>query len=317
VSGALPAGPADSPPRARAPRLLRPILFGITLLIAAGAGLVFLASIGLPDVEDLESTTPRRTSWMRTREAEARRLGRPYHVDQRWIPYSQVSPRLRRAVLIAEDDAFFAHGGLDWNEIRSAARTNLERRRVVRGASTITQQLAKNLYLGGERSLLRKIREVILARRLERELSKRRIFELYLNLIEWGDGIFGAEAAARHSFGVSASDLDARQAALLAAVIINPRRYSPTQPGRRIERRARMILSRMLRRGFISEDEYRLALGESPRPSSLDWLFGPPESSPEPSAAPPDLQEPEPELEPEPVAPDTVPADTLEPGAGG
>jgi monofunctional biosynthetic peptidoglycan transglycosylase len=240
--------------------------------LAAGAGLVALASLGLPRVGGLAEATPRRTSWMRARQAEARRQGRPYRVDHRWVPYAAISPHLRRAVLIAEDDAFFAHGGLDWNEIRSAARANLERGRIVRGGSTITQQLAKNLYLAGERTALRKIREILLARRLERELSKRRIFELYLNLIEWGDGIFGVEAAARRSFGVAAAELDPRQAALLAAVIINPRRYSPAEPSRRIERRARMILGRMFRRGHLTEGEYRVALAERPA-SGLDWLL--------------------------------------------
>src|SRR6185295_10167147 len=190
-------------------------------------------------------TAPRRTSMMRAREAEARRRHQPYRVDQRWVSYESISPLLRRAVLIAEDDAFFSHDGFDWDEMRQAARTNLKRGHVVRGGSTITQQLAKNLYLGEERSLLRKLKEMILAVRIERALTKRRIFELYLNLIEWGDGIYGAEAAARRHFGVSAAELNARQAALLAAVIINPRRYSPETPGRRIERRMRLILSRM------------------------------------------------------------------------
>ena len=255
----------------------RTLLLAAAILVLALAipALFSLAGAGLPRVDSLARAAPRRTSMMRAREAEARRLHRSYRVDQRWVSYEHISPLLRRAVLIAEDDAFFSHGGLDWNEIRQAARKNLERGRVVRGGSTITQQLAKNLYLSEERTLLRKLKELILAVRIERALTKRRIFELYLNLIEWGDGIYGAEAAARRHFGVSAAELDARQAALLAAVIINPRRYSPEEPGRRIERRMRLILSRMRRRGFISEPEYRVALGEAPAPGGLDWLFGP------------------------------------------
>jgi monofunctional biosynthetic peptidoglycan transglycosylase len=312
-----PSAPPLAPRPARATRILRLVLIGVTGVVAAGAALVLLASIGLPDVEDLDSRTPRRTSWMETREAEARKRGRPYRVDQRWVPYAQISPLLRRAVLIAEDDAFFAHGGLDWNEIRSAARANLERRRIVRGGSTITQQLAKNLYLGKERTILRKIREVILARRMEQQLSKRRIFELYLNLIEWGDGIFGVGAAAQRHFGVPAGHVDARQAALLAAVIINPRRYSPSEPSRRIERRARMILGRMYRRGHLSEEQYRLARGEAPRrPTALEWLFGPPTPSPEPAPSPepsPSLPEVTP-LEVEPGEPESTSADTAPPG---
>jgi monofunctional biosynthetic peptidoglycan transglycosylase len=164
----------------------------------------------------------------------------------------------------------------------------------VRGGSTITQQLARNLYLGEERTLLRKLREMLLARRLERALSKRRIFELYLNLIEWGDGVFGAEAAARRHFGTTAADLTPRQAALLAAVIINPRRYSPVNPAPRIERRMRIILGRMRRRGFISEDEYLVAMGRATPHhffNPFEWLFGSPherhEASPVPTQSEP------------------------------
>src|SRR5437867_5472996 len=222
------------------------------LLWLCGYALIVVASSGLPRVDDLASHVPARTSLMRAREKEARRQGRPYQVEQRWVPYERISPFLRRAVLIAEDDAFFSHGGLDWDQLGEAARQNLKKGRVVRGGSTITQQLAKNLYLGEERTWLRKLKEIILAVRLERALSKRRILELYLNLIEWGDGIYGAEAAARRYFDVSASELSARQALLLAAVIINPRRYSPLEPSRRIERRVALIASRMRRRGYLS-----------------------------------------------------------------
>jgi monofunctional glycosyltransferase len=258
------------------------------LQVAAAAVAMLVALFGvLFLVAGLARQTPRFTSLMRARAAAAARAGQHYRVDQRWVSYDRISPTLRRAVLIAEDDAFFSHDGLDWNEMRAAARANLRRGRVVRGGSTITQQLAKNLYLGEERTLLRKLREILLARRLERALSKRRIFELYLNLIEWGDGIFGIEAAAHRHFGVSASDLSPRQAALLAAVIINPRRYSPVEPSRRIESRMRMILSRMRRRGFLSERDYRVAIGEAP-PSfnPFEWLFGPrPSPTPEPEPA--------------------------------
>jgi monofunctional biosynthetic peptidoglycan transglycosylase len=171
-------------------------------------------------------------------------------------------------VLVAEDDAFFAHGGLDWTEIRASARRNLEAGRVVRGGSTITQQLAKNLWLGSARTPWRKLEEVLLALRIERALSKQRIFELYLNVIEWGDGVYGAEAAARRWFGVSADSLTVPQAVRLAAVIINPRRYSPTEPSRRIDGRIRRIASRLLRRGAISDAEYRETVGLPPAEST-------------------------------------------------
>jgi monofunctional biosynthetic peptidoglycan transglycosylase len=262
-------------------RAVRITSAALAILVLAGALTWIAASTGLPRVEGLARTAPTRTSWMRARAAEAARRGRAYRVDQRWTRYERISPLLRRAVLIAEDDAFFAHGGLDWNEIRAAARENWKRKRIVRGGSTITQQLAKNLYLGEERTALRKLRELLIARRLEEKLTKRRIFELYLNLIEWGDGIYGIEAAARRHFGVPASDLTARQAALLAAVIVNPRRYSPVAPSRRIEKRARTILGRMWRRGYLTEAEYRIARGDAPPARSpLEWLFGPPAPSP-------------------------------------
>jgi monofunctional biosynthetic peptidoglycan transglycosylase len=254
-----------------------------------------------PDVASLSRRVPARTAMMRQRIREGRAAGRRVGVDQRWVSYERISPMLRAAVLIAEDDAFFHHGGLDWNEIRASMRRNVEEGRVVRGGSTITQQLARNLYLGNERTVTRKLKELLLARRIEGALSKRRIFELYLNLIEWGDGVYGIEAAARRRFGVSAAELDARESALLAAVIINPRRYDPTHPNRRIESRARMILGRMWRRGLISESEYLAATGRAPKPFGLfRWLFGgdrdtpPAEPAPEsgePAPSEPDTQE--------------------------
>jgi len=255
------------------------------LVVLAGLGLLVLLLVlaaihaGTYSVDDLARRAPRRTAVMLQREREAREHGRHFHVDQRWVPYGAVSPLLRRAVLVAEDDAFYSHSGLDWGEIRASARENLEARRVVRGGSTITQQLAKNLFLGDHRSPMRKLEEVFLAIRLERALSKRRILELYLNEIEWGDGVFGIEAAARRYFGVPSGALDERQALLLAAVIINPRRFSPLHPQRRIERRVRMIAGRLHGRGFLTEDQYLVAIGKPPPPRHelpgfLRWLFG-------------------------------------------
>lgn len=214
------------------------------------------------DLAGLENRTPGRTALMLQREREARAKGRTARVDQRTVPTSRIAPVLRRAVLVAEDDAFFQHGGLDWNEIRASAKRNWEERRLARGGSTVTQQLARNLFLGTARTPTRKLTEVFLATRLERALTKRRIFELYLNLIEWGDGVYGIESAARHYFGVPASALNPRQAVLLAAVIINPRRYSVLDPSSRIERRARMIAGRLHRRGLLDDGEYRIAIHE-------------------------------------------------------
>jgi len=252
---------------------------GVALVVLVG-GVIALAvrsalDVATCDVASLATRQPLRTSMMNERIAEAARDGRRLVPDERWVPYDRISPLLRRAVLVAEDDAFYAHGGLDWNQIRASARRDLDAGKVVRGGSTITQQLAKNLFLGSERSITRKLKEVMLALRLERALSKRRIFELYLNEIEWGDGVFGAEAAAQRWFGVSAAELDARQSVLLAAVIINPRRFSPLAPSSRIERRVRLIAGRLHRRGAIDDAQYQLAVtGVAPHPSVLEWLFG-------------------------------------------
>jgi monofunctional biosynthetic peptidoglycan transglycosylase len=296
--------PSPPSPRGARPAPLRRVLIvaGLAAAVVILAVVLWAAVAGvsatLPDVASLERRAPSRTALMRIRAAEARKRGRTASVDQRWVSYERISPRLRRAVLIAEDDAFFSHGGMDWDEMQASMRKNIKARRMVRGGSTITQQLAKNLFLSPERTLTRKLKELLLARRLEEALSKRRIFELYLNLIEWGDGVYGIEAAAQRHFGVSAASLDARQSALLAAVIINPRRFDPAHPNRRIERRARMILSRMWRRGFIAEEEYRLAIGE-PAPAPPDTtggifgpLFGPArEPAPADSAAAPEPAE--------------------------
>jgi monofunctional glycosyltransferase len=246
-------------------------------ILAIFAALVVIAGIEVAsfDVAALGTHAPHATALMTQRAAEAKSDGRPYRVDQRWTPYDRISPLLRRAVLVAEDDAFFTHGGLDWNEIKASARRDLEAHRAVRGGSTITQQLARNLFLGNERTVTRKLKEVFLAFRLEEALSKRRIFELYLNEIEWGDGIFGAEAAAQRYFNVSAADLDARQATLLAAIIINPRRFSPLHPSPRIEKRVRIIASRLHRRGAFDDAQYALAIGTAPvHHGFFDWLTG-------------------------------------------
>jgi monofunctional biosynthetic peptidoglycan transglycosylase len=212
---------------------------------AAAFGVVAYVYLTLPDVRGLATTNPTTTAFMDLREREAKRDGRRLRRDFRWVPYSRISPNLKRAVLVAEDSAFWDHDGVDLEQLRQSIQVNLRRGAAVRGASTITQQLAKNLYLSPSRDPLRKLRELIIARRLEAALSKTRIFEIYLNVIEWGDGVWGAEAAARTHFGVSASAVSREQAALLAGAIINPRRYSPSKPPRRLLRRQRVILANM------------------------------------------------------------------------
>jgi monofunctional glycosyltransferase len=196
-------------------------------------------------VRPLATTNPKTTAFMEMRARQARQSGKRPRRVQRWVPYSRISVNLRRAVLAAEDSAFFDHEGVDYAELRKAVEDAVENGTEFRGASTLTQQLAKNLYLSPSRDPLRKLRELIITRRLEASLSKARIFEIYLNVVEWGDGIWGADAAARTHFGVSASSVTREQAALLAGALINPIVYNPSKPPRRLLRRQQIILSRM------------------------------------------------------------------------
>ena len=199
----------------------------------------------LPDVRPLRTSPPTTTAFQELRAREARAAGREPRRVHRWIDYARISPHLTRAVLVAEDAKFWQHEGVDFAQIRESMEVNIERREFARGASTITQQLAKNLYLSPSKNPVRKVRELLIARRLEAELSKKRILELYLNVIEWGDGVYGAEAAARTYFGKSAAHLGPQEAALLAAAIVNPRALDPARPGARLRRRQQMIARRM------------------------------------------------------------------------
>jgi monofunctional biosynthetic peptidoglycan transglycosylase len=210
----------------------------------AFAPLVY-AYLTLPDVRPLRSTNPSTTAFIVLRAEQARASGSTPRRFQRWVSYARVSPDLKRAVLIAEDDAFWQHEGVDFEQLQESLELDWARGRLVRGGSTITQQLAKNLYLSPSKNPLRKLREFIIARRLEAELTKVRIFELYLNVIEWGNGVYGAEAAARTYFGTSASALGPNESALLAAAIINPRVLNPAKPTARLLRRQQLILGRM------------------------------------------------------------------------
>jgi monofunctional biosynthetic peptidoglycan transglycosylase len=162
-----------------------------------------------------------------------------------WVPYSRISEHLKRAVVAAEDAKFLDHEGFDWEAIQRAIDKNERRGRVVAGASTITQQLAKNLFLSGSRSWLRKGQEALITWMMERTMSKRRILELYLNVAEWGEGIFGAEAAARYHFGIPAAALSAEQSAWLAAILPSPKRYERGRETPYIAGRIATISSRM------------------------------------------------------------------------
>ena len=210
-----------------------------TLLAAALGVLLFYAT--LPSIEPLRQGDPPVTALMETRAAEAREKRRTARRTFLPVPLHEISPWLRHAVVNSEDARFFLHHGLDLTETQAALEKALQKGELGRGASTLTQQLAKNLWLGEQRSLLRKAREAVLATRLE-ELGKERILELYLNVVEWGEGVFGAEAAARTWYGVSAAQLSPEQAAVLAAMLPAPRKRSPKRPSAKLRVRATQVL---------------------------------------------------------------------------
>ena len=220
---------------------------GRALLAVPALGFALLAYVylTLPDVRPLKTSNPTTTAFIELRDAEARAKGQTPRRVQRWVSDNRISQDLKRAVLVAEDDAFWQHEGVDFEQLQESIETDWARGRFARGGSTITQQLAKNLYLSPSKNPLRKLREFVIARRLEAELKKTRIFELYLNEIEWGDGVYGIEAAARTYFQKSAADLGPTEAALLAGAIVNPRVLNPAKPTARLRRRQQLILKRM------------------------------------------------------------------------
>ncbi|MDD5242350.1 MAG: monofunctional biosynthetic peptidoglycan transglycosylase [Sulfuricella sp.] len=162
-----------------------------------------------------------------------------------WVPYNRISGNLKRALIAAEDSKFLDHEGFDWEGIQKAYEKNQKKGKIVAGGSTISQQLAKNLLLSSKRAFWRKAEEAVITVMLERMMSKRRIFEIYLNVIEWGNGVFGAEAAARHYYKTSAANLSADQAAKLASMVPNPRYYDSHRNARGLERKTGIILARM------------------------------------------------------------------------
>ncbi len=210
----------------------------------------------MPDLSKLKKENPKKTALMEYREKKLREKGRKYRVDQSWVPYSKISPYLIKAVLIAEDDKFWNHEGFDYEAIQKAIEKDLKAKKFKFGGSTITQQLARNLFLSPEKSLTRKISEAVITWRMEKALSKRRILELYLNVAEWGEGIFGAEAASRHYFGKPSSELDPGEAARLAATLPSPRRYRPVGDQQYVINRSNLIYRIMIQRGIVIP-EYR------------------------------------------------------------
>lgn len=219
------------------------------LIFAAILVVLYLAFI--PSVSHLVKENPKKTAMMEYREAEWAAKKKKSKIDHVWVPYSRISPYMVKAAIIAEDDKFWQHEGFDLEAIQKAIEKDLKAGKFKAGGSTISQQLAKNLFLTPKKSPIRKIREAVITWKLERTLSKRRILELYLNAAEWGEGIFGVEAASRRHFGKSAASLTAMEAARLAAVLPNPRRYSASGEQRFVANRAAIIYRIMVRRGIV------------------------------------------------------------------
>ena len=226
-----------------------------SFLVTLFLGLAAYEYVNLPDVSALKMRNPKSTALMELRDQEFRQKGLMPQRRQLWAPYDAVSEHLKKAIILSEDASFFSHKGVDLFELKEAIRQDWEKGQLKRGGSTITMQLAKNLYLNPSKNPLRKLRELVIAVQLEQALPKKRIFELYLNVVEWGQGIYGAEAASRHYLSKPASRLDPAEAATLAALLPNPR--NPSEKS--LLSRRDIILNRMAKTGHISAAELERA----------------------------------------------------------
>jgi len=235
-------------------KLLLWVVIGVPTALAGGALLIYLS---LPDVGDLEKNNPRSTALMLQRFREAKQSQRQLVIRHKWVSFDQIPKLLKDTIRVTEDAAFYQHQGVDLNELKVAIKKNWQKGQYVRGASTITQQLAKNLYLSTDKSVIRKIKEYLITRRLEKRLSKNRIFDLYLNVIEFGPGIFGVQAAARHFFNKNVSQLDLEDMIRLTAVIPKPLKETPTRNSSWVKWKAGWILDTLSRYKYIDQNEYQ------------------------------------------------------------
>lgn len=231
------------------------------VLLAGGFFLYEIATIPFFGIAALKQGNPVETALMKQRIAEAKKSKTQLKIRQRWIALPRLPRHVVNAVIVAEDGLFYAHGGIDWFEVQESFTRNIDEGKFARGASTITQQLAKNLYLSTSKDPIRKFKEVLITLLLEQQLSKDRILEIYLNIIEWGRGIFGIEMAARTYFGKSASALTLDEATRLAAVIPSPLQHRPNEDSRYVLRRKRIVLERMRARSMASPSEGSLNPG--------------------------------------------------------
>jgi len=238
-------------------------------LAAALVGGVALYLFWLPEVDWLRKVNPKTTAYIDRYVEQTRAAGRKPRVRMSWRSLDRIAPDLRHAVLISEDDMFYVHEGVDWDSLHHAMEYNLKKKRFARGGSTITQQVARNLFLSASKNPLRKVKEMLIARKLERRLGKRRILEIYLNIAEWGDGVYGAEAACQSYYGKSAAEVGRDEAVALAAALPSPRRWNPSRPARPwLVKRRQTILERMRKAGYLPPEEQELARGPELLPSA-------------------------------------------------
>jgi monofunctional biosynthetic peptidoglycan transglycosylase len=231
---------------------MKKMLVKSLLLTAIIASLVYFY-LALPNVSLLKNRNPLTSALMELRDQENRDKKLRVSRQQIWVPYGRISDHLKKAVLLSEDASFFSHNGVDIGELKEAFKRDLTTFSFKRGGSTITMQLAKNLYLNPAKNPLRKMKEVIIAWQLEQTLSKTRIFEIYLNIVEWGRNIYGAEAGSRHYFGKSAAILNPLEAATLVALLPSPR----TTREKNVLQRRNLVLARLAKVGHITKEEYQ------------------------------------------------------------
>jgi len=271
-------------------RARRILLLALSATVLAVGSFLGYAWLGLPSraqVRAQRQTNPGETSLMRQREREAQRLGRRAGRVQSWVPLARVSRHLIHAVVTAEDAKFFDHEGVDWDALKESAQKDWKQRRFVRGGSTITQQLAKNLFFTTRKSLVRKLQELVVARWLEQDLTKARILELYLNVIEWGPGVYGCQAAAQRYYRKSCAELNELEAAGLAAMIPAPRSLNPQlAPGRHAQAQRR-VLWLMAQAGYLRNAALGVVPVSEPKAVAVEEEAEPaPTPTPEPTPTP-------------------------------
>ena len=254
----IPEDLPDYPWRATTRRLKKIALIILIGFIAMGVMAAGILAGGLPDVTALKTVNPTTTALMEQRIKVAHEAGQKLTIRQKWVAFKAMPHLLKQTVRVTEDAGFYQHAGIDLGEIRAAVRKSWRQKKPLRGASTITQQLAKNLYLSPKRSIWRKIKEYVIAHRLEAALSKDRIFHLYLNIIELGPGIFGVEAGSQYYFGKPVERLNLEEIVRLTAIIPRPLKADPRKSSQWVSWRARWILDTLKRYGYINSFDHQM-----------------------------------------------------------